>query len=380
MKNRRLIILFSLLLLVSLLIVSVMVLQNGGVNKVSTGNLPSVYVGVDVPIVNLINMEKLIDQVSSYVNLIIIGSVGITYTSQLNDACQYIYSKGLYFIFYTDTPPSLIWLQDAAEKWGNHFLGLYAFDELGGKQLDRDRDWMLVPNATNYTAAANVYESQLNSVLHTIRKNYSNSTNVPLFTSDYAFYWFDYGGGYNTVFAEFAENYSRQLSVELCRGAAESQNKTWGVMITYTYSTSPYIESATTLYDDMVYAYSNGAKYIVVFDSNPNWTQPVLDQTRLAAMKHFWNYMNGNPKVGGSISADTAYLLPQDYAYGFRGPNDWIWGLWGPDNLTVPITTQLYGLMQQYGNNLNVVYDGSNVNFMSQYNRVICWNGTTYSR
>ena len=80
------------------------------------------------------------------------------------------------------------------------------------------------------------------------------------------------------------------------------------------------------------------------------------------------------------LSPDTAYVLPQDYAYGFRGPDDKIWGLWGPDNLTIPIATQLSSLMQQYGNNLNVVYDDASINYTSQYSEVIFWNGTTYSR
>lgn len=55
-------------------------------------------------------------------------------------------------------------------------------------------------------------------------------------------------------------------------------------------------------------------------------------------------------------------------------------GLWGPDNLTVAIATQLSGLMTQYGNNLNIVYDEANANYTSQYSDVIFWNGTTYSR
>ena len=106
----------------------------------------------------------------------------------------------------------------------------------------------------------------------------------------------------------------------------------------------------------------------------------ILDQTHLSAIKQFWQYMNNNPQTDGSDDPDTAYVLPQDYAYGFRGPNDTIWGLWGPDNLTVPIATQLSGLMTQYGNNLNIVYSDAGVNYTSQYSEVIFWNGTTYSR
>ena len=381
MKNKYLIVFVSLLLIVSLVLVSVLIWQDNGLNRLSNGNAPSVFVGIDVAYNNLVDMEKLVDQVSSYANLLIIGSTGITYTSQLSDACQYIYDRGLYFILYTESAPPLQWLQNATNKWGTHFLGLYPFDEIGGKQLDQYQDWVLVHQAANYSDAANQYENVLNqTVLGRIKRNYNSSTKVPLFTSDYALYWFDYKGGYNTIFAEFGWNYSRQLNVALCRGAAKSQNKTWGVMITYTYTNPPYIESAPDLYNDMILAYSNGAKYIAVFDSNPNWTQGILDQEHLTAIKQFWQYMNDNPRADSSIALYTAYVLPEDYAYGFRGPNDKIWGLWGADNLTITIATQLYSLMQQYGTKLDVIYADGSVNYASHYSELIFWNGTTFSR
>ncbi len=384
MKNKPLIISVSLLLIVSLVLVSFLVLQDNGGSNSSSGGVPKVFVGIDVAYNNLVTMEKLVDAVSSYANLIILGSTGISYTSQLNDACQCIFNKGLYFILYTENAPPLQWLQNAVNKWGDHFLGLYAFDEMGGKQLDQDNeDFMRISNVSStatYSDVANQYEEQLNQTLGTITVNFNSTNSVPLFTSDYAFYWFDYEGGYNTIFAEFGWNYSRQLNVALCRGAAESQNKTWGVMITYTYTTPPFIESAANLYSDMLYAYNNGAKYIVVYDSSLNWTTGILDQDHLNAMKQFWQYMTNNPAAENSAQPDTAYVLPQDYAYGFRGPNDKIWGLWGPDNLTVTIATQLSSLMTQYGNNLNVVYDAPSINYTSQYSEVIFWNGTTYNR
>ncbi len=247
MKDKYLIILGSSLLIVSLIFVSVLIQQDNSVNKPPNGKEPSVFVGIDVAYNSLYGLENIVNQVSSYVNLIIIGSTGITYnSSQLNDACQYIYSKGLYFILYTERPRSAKWLQNATANWGNHFLGLYAYDELGGRQLDYDPNFRLVSQAANYTDAANQYEYLLNMSLDSIIRN-ENSTDIPLFTSDYALYWFDYKSGYDTVFAEFTGNCSRQLNIDLCRGAAESQNKTWGVMITYTGTNPPYIESAPAL-------------------------------------------------------------------------------------------------------------------------------------
>ena len=116
----------------------------------------------------------------------------------------------------------------------------------------------------------------LRSGPYAITKNFAYPTEYQLFTSDYALYWYDYEAGYNTVFAEFTMNYSRSLNIALCRGAATVQNKDWGVMITWTYTQPPYMENGTELYNDMVLAYENGAKYIIVFDSNENYTQNVL--------------------------------------------------------------------------------------------------------
>ena len=48
-------------------------------------------------------------------------------------------------------------------------------------------------------------------------------------------------------------------------------------------------------------------------------------------MKQFWQYVKANPRTITPVSDRTAYVLPEDYAYGFRGPNDKIWGLWQAD-------------------------------------------------
>ena len=121
--------------------------------------------------------------------------------------------------------------------------------------------------------------------LNWFRRYYTNSTNYPLFTSDYALYWFDYKAGYDVLLAQFGWNYSRQLNVALCRGAATVQNKDWGVIIAWTYTDPPYIESGQELYEDLMLAYENGAKYIVVLDTNKNYTQGILEEEHLARFK-----------------------------------------------------------------------------------------------
>jgi hypothetical protein len=128
----------------------------------------------------------------------------------------------------------------------------------------------------------------------------------------------------------------------------------------------------------MVLAYENGAKYINIFDSDQNYTQNVLQQGQLDAMKQFWQYVQANPRNISQVSDRTAYVLPKDYGYGFRGPQDKIWGLWPNDSLTLNILNGVATLMQKYGNNLDIVYpDGTQSVESAGYQNVIYWNDTT---
>jgi hypothetical protein len=353
---------------------------------------PQLFVGVDAAYDNIDEIKQFVDEASSYANTIVLGSTGITHNfSKLNEACQYIYDRGMYFMIYAhpmETPEALLvqrqWIIDAKPRWGNKFLGLYAYDEPGGRQLDNatlkvigDKEWF----ADNYTDAANKYVDALTLIINHTINDQMGGAGLPLFTSDYALYWFDYKSLYNAVFAEFGWNYSRQLNVALCRGAANVQNKDWGVMITWTYTQPPdnksYLESASVLYDDMVLAYDNGAKYILVFDTNENYTNSVIDDTRLDAMKQFWQYAKGHPRSNDPIRNRVAYVLPNGYGYGFRGPTDTIWGLWAGDDFSFDISTELGSLFDKYQNRLDIIYDdGLEAGNSYGYSRLIFWNGT----
>ena len=86
-----------------------------------------------------------------------------------------------------------------------------------------------------------------------------------MFTADYALYWFDYKAGYSAVFGEFVGNESRARHIALCRGAASTFDRDWGVIVTWKYNQPPYLENGADLYDDLSLAYSSGAKYAVIF-------------------------------------------------------------------------------------------------------------------
>jgi hypothetical protein len=203
-------------------------------------------------------------------------------------------------------------------------------------------------------------------------------TGARVFTADYALYWFDYRAGYDAVLAEFGWNFSRALHVGLCRGAARAQNRDWGAIVTWTYYDEPYIESADELYDDLVLAYDAGAKYAVVFDYPKVGRYGILTEEHFDALKKFWDYIHTNPGRHGSVGGEVAYVLPKDYGYGFRGPDDTIWGLWGPDQLSKKIWDDVNNLVGRYDTRLDIVYDDPEFSsaVVDRYDELFFWNET----
>ena len=400
MKLNQLVVLLILLLISALFMDSVSSAE-GESDKTST----ELYFGVDVAFESLTDTLQIIDKVSSYTNLFVIGCYGPTTPTskgravynetRLNVISEYVCSKGLSFIVYSDDPgfPSKEWLHNAGVNFGNKFLGVYYYDEPGGKQLDQ-ANYPAFYYAKNFSDAANRYVNTIDWWLRSgpfsIAKNFDNQTQVQLFTSDYGLYWYDFQAGYDTVFAEYGWNsgweaYSRQLNAALVRGAATAFKKDWGIMITWAYKQPPYMEPGPELYNDMVSAYENGAKYIIIFDSNKNWTENVLQQDQFDAMKQFWQYTQKNPRVGIPVNDRTAYVLPEDYGEGFRGPNDTIWGLWdanynvagGSQNFTSHIRMSIATLLQIFGPSLDIVYPRVNQTVESLgYKNVVYWNDT----
>lgn len=347
---------------------------------------PDIFVGVDAAYDDVTSLKARVDEVKSYTNFFIIGSYGITFNeTRVNDMCQYLYNSGLTFAVFAHTnrdsnnPFQLnqsAWSVYAEQTWGKRFWGLYAYDEPGGHQVDHDTYYMLVNVSDNYADASDKFVKKLSddALLDFIPQD------APLMTSDYALYDFDYRGGYDVVLAELAWNHSRPINIALARGAATVHGKDWGVMLTYTYTKSPYLESGQEMYDDLVLAYQNGAKYFVVFDyakdPDTNVTYGILQPEHLEAMQNFWNYAKNNPRPAETADR-TAYVLPKDYAYGFRGPSDSIWGLWGPDELSSKIWNDVNNLASQYGSGFDIIYEDALVNHNLPYDKAVFWNGTT---
>jgi hypothetical protein len=372
---------YTSILLISLLIFSLFVSYDflSGRNKDIAVNRPDFFFGVDVAYGDVDKAKDVLDEVSSYTNLLLIGSTGISHdAAKLNELCQYVSEKNLYFIIYDELPVNLNSLNAIKSKWKEKFLGLEYEDELGGSQLD---GWPYRPvlKAKNYSDAANQFVGSTNQFLNMQILPFSPfPSDFNLFTADYALYWFDYKAGYDVVLGEFGWNYSRQLNAALCRGAATIQNKEWGVMISWTYDNPPYIESGAKLYEDLIYAYENGAKYVIVFDSNKEYTEGILKQEHFKALQQFWEYIKANPRKINQSDDRVAYVLPKDFAYGFRGPEDKIWGLWEADAFSFEVSKNLGKMLEQYSSELDIVFDDG-LKLDSSYSKYIFWNGTIRS-
>ena len=342
-------------------------------------SVPEFFVGVEFAYNNVDDCKDLIDKVKNYTNLFVVDTLEITLNeTRLNEVCDYVYDAGLFFLVFFISPgrgynyTPYVWIMKAKEKYGDRFLGAYAYDEPGGNQLDQG-NFRMVVEAKNYTEAAKIYVEYLYAHIE-----YYVYSGARLFTADYGLYWFDYKAQYDTVLAEFGWNHSRQLNVALCRGAAKVRNKDWGVMITWTYNGTPYIESGDELYKDMTLAYHAGAKYVVIFNYPKISQYGILTDEHFDALKKFWNYIHRSPEKHGTFKGEVAYVVPRDYGFGFRSSNDTIWGLWKADELSPTIWDDVNNLLDDYGSRLDIIYGDPEFNAVIKrcYNKLIFWNET----
>jgi len=342
----------------------------------NSGGKSSVYVGVNVAYGDENTLYTVADAISGYANLIIIGSTIVTSnTTQLTNVCNFLYQKGFFFIVYVGfsnytgnyfppSGPDSSFFQMANSRWGEKFLGAYIFDEVGGKQLDLplSNPDKPVHKAGNYSDAATQYILGVQPYLFLYRDVFYSAPEVTLYTSDYGLYWYDYAAGYDVVFSEIFGNPNDQIAVALCRGAAEAQGKDWGAILTFGPSAAhaPVYDNVSQFYDSLILAWQNDAKYIVVFDA-PGIYHPaitpygVLTEDHLNAMKNFWKYINESPQPTKD-PAEIAYILPLDYGFGYRGPNDTIWGIWPADAFSQKIWSDTADLIATHGMNVDIVY------------------------
>jgi hypothetical protein len=329
----------------------------------------------------------LIDKVKGYTNLFVVDNWDVaTNETVLNEICEYAVNANLNIIVYFDFisyvgyPWLHTWLDTAKERWGNKFLGIYLYDEPGGNQIDTGA-WRTGPsarkameNSSDYGDAANRFVTNIPSTFS--MQNVKNSS-MPIFTSDYALYWFDYLAGYDAVFAELGWNNSEAQHIALCRGAANVQGKDWGAIITWATNEAPYMASGAEMSQDMLTAYRAGAKYVIVFNYPQVNPYGALTEEHFTAMKQFWTYVHLFPREAfGEVKGEAALVLPKDYGWGMRQPDDKIWGFWPADEKAPLIWENTNKLIENYGLKLDIIYADSRFNFEGNYSKIYYWNST----
>lgn len=382
--------------------------------------------------------KLLIDRVKSYTNLFILNSAGNPISknqTMVEEICDHAVSSGLriivnlgYNISGRRFPRNWFWnltsldgmKQNWTERWGDKLLGIYYSDEPGGIQLDGDWKnylaWIRAlsqnPNSTvglrvplayvdaihslslisdkiqaaNGSAPENYDEEAEFFVEDVIRNDpgFSSLKKVGFttFTSDYGLYWFDYLGGYDVLFAQIGWNCSLAQQIGLIKGAARMQSKDWGVIITWKYGSPPYLDTGDQIYSQMITAYQAGADYIVMFN------YPILEgndyglmgDEHFLALERFWEDVIEKKRViamkDGSV-AEAVLILPRNYGWGMRRPDDVIWGFWGPDDKSIPIGTLMGKLVARYGVYLEIVYEDPAYPIVKDnYRKIYYWNST----
>jgi hypothetical protein len=348
------------------------------------------YVGVAFCGNTTAEARLLIDRVKSYTNLLVLQSGPVSRNeTATNEICDYAVRTGLSIVVYfgdlnprvltNETSWRVAWVNSARQRWGERLLGVYYYDEPGGIWIDTD--WSQFPRAF---PSNSTYESVAERFIRGFKRDPGTvllkNNSIPIFVSDYALYWFDYLSGYDVVLAEIGWNRTLPQDIALLRGAARMQNKDWGAIIGWKYTVPPYLDTGQNIYSQMVDAYRAGAKYIVVFnypqlDGN---AYGVMTDDHFEALEQFWNdVVNNSRVVRDSTAAEAALVLPRNYGWGMRNPEDHIWGFWGPDDKSTQVWTISRTLLDRYGLRLDIVYDDPNFPFEEQYSKVYYWNQTT---
>jgi hypothetical protein len=354
--------------------------------------------------------KLLIDKTKDYTNLFVLQSGPISKNkTATNIICDYAVESGLDIIvffgwFDTGQPWQIPWLDFAKDRWGDNFLGVYLYDEPGGIQIDYN--WSnffhriresnpefyqsiaeYIGEEVNQTVIRDYEEAKnryLDYIQNIIRVSELNERSISSFTSDYALYWFDYLAGYDAVFVELGWNHNTAKHIGLCRGAANLQQKDWGAIIVWKNldredKYKGIYKSGPEMLQDMFAAYEAGAKYIIIFNyptDPPDNPYGILTDEHFDAIQQFWNHMQQYPEDYGKTKAQAALVLPENYAWGMRQPDDRIWGYWGADEKSQQVWDLSQDLLEEYGLALDIVYDNQAFSLEEIYQEIYYWNST----
>jgi hypothetical protein len=386
------------IVLIAVMIISTLTVYRMYPSEVQAKADPDVNVGIAFCGNTTAEAKLLIDRTKDYTNLFILDSGGnpISHNrTQIEEICDYAVSQDLKIIINVGTIyiDSWFWKSTSIaevtaswqQRWGDKFLGIYYNDEPAGIQIDG-----------NWTNWFNLYNASLSEIEHetaqtldlifkkrqeakingTQPDDYDAETRmfvqgvikedpghallkkagVKTFTADYCLYWFDYLGGYDTMFAELGWNHSVAQQISLVKGAARLQNKEWGTIITWKYDQAPYLDSGREIYNQMLASYQAGAEYIILFNYPILSDYGVMKSEHFIALKQFWNDITR--KNFEDLSQPQAVLvLPRNYGSGLRSAEDTIWGFYSADDKSQVIWDAMGKLLERYGVGLDIVYE-----------------------
>jgi hypothetical protein len=470
-----------LLLLFGLIIITSYAVLN---KETKQGQDKKFYVGVTYCGNSTQEAKELIDKVKDYTNLFVIQSEqfwwNITILEEIGD---YVITSDLNYAISGVTSTAYVnwWVNDAKERWGEQFIGIYYNDEPGGNMLDGqvklestviryddggisieenitkremgaisiydyEKDTTYFPdgtininikqydtqtgrrlsqshetilyypngtitvykgdfenrtvytseNITKYRLPTQSYEEILKQkpiqTFDDSAKAFVNATektmedmflhksqleeSILVFTADYGLYWWDYQSGYDLVLAELGWNNSIAQEIGLVRGAANLQGKSWGTILTWKYTHTPYLTDGEEMFEQMKTSYEAGAEYVLVFNYSEDKEKPnTLQEEHFQALERFWNDVVQNPKVKhGGIKANAVLVLPQNYGWGMRHSDDKIWGIWPADETSQQIWQTLQNKIDKHGLKLDIIYEDSNYPIAGRYNNIYYWN------
>ncbi len=423
---RKLLIAVSLIVILTVSIFGVQMYLSG--NQTSRTYINSnPYVGVAFCGNTTAEAKALIDRTKSYTNLFVLDTGRSTLSrneTAVYEICDYATANGLSVIVNLginsvteDDVTTWFWdgnlteiKQNWTQRWGDRFLGMYYNDEPGGIQLDGSWREFYNEYGKNLASVEHPAIKALNNISHKLQEyrdngtdpeDYDmetdffvnlvlgagdpglcslNNTGIRTFTSDYGLYWFDYLGGYNVMLTELGWNASVAQQIALVKGAARLQDKEWGAMITWKYDDVPFLDSAETIYSQMLSAYQAGSKYIMIFDyakdKDGNNTAAAMTNEHFSALERFWNDIH-TKQFPDLSTPEAALVLPHNYGWGMRNPNDTIWGFWPTDTKTQQIGNITGQLLWKYGAALDIVFEDSAYPVANGgYKQVYYWNQT----
>ena len=94
-------------------------------------------------------------------------------------------------------------------------------------------------------------------------------------------------------------------------------------------------------------------------------------------MKTFWDMTRSHQQDSlEKVEAKVAFVLPKDYGWGMRSPDDNIWDVWHPDDKAPLIWDNMNKLIEKYGLKLDIIYDDLQFNLEEKYSQIIYCNST----